>query len=39
MKEEEEEEEKKRKGRSSKPRYGTWIFVWNFGFCMDHMEL
>ena len=21
--------------RSSKPRYGTWILVWNFDFCME----
>ena len=31
----EEEEEKKRKRRSSKPRYGTWIFCMETTLSMD----
>ena len=36
----EEEKRKKRKKEGSRPkRYGCLTLVWNFGFCMDHMEL
>ena len=37
--EEEEEEEKKRKERSSKPRYGTWIFGMETEFMYGFYEI